>query len=83
MGQNRVILSISSDDDSGIAVRLCAGRNLSNCQTRGWRTLFGVLVRHHEPHLHHFLLHYLLKFTAGRFLSFSSLEQVAKPALPA
>jgi hypothetical protein len=37
----------------------------------------------HDPNPHHYLLHSLLIFPAGRFLSFSSLEQVAKPALPA
>jgi hypothetical protein len=36
-----------------------------------------------EPYSHHYLLYFLLIYPAGRFLSFSSLEQVAKPALPA
>ncbi|WP_171173851.1 MULTISPECIES: hypothetical protein [unclassified Ruegeria] len=40
-----------------------------------------VLTEGHEPDdLHHYLLHYLLIYQAGRFLSFSSLRQVAKPA---
>ncbi|NOD96037.1 hypothetical protein GS610_02330 [Ruegeria sp. HKCCD6228] len=40
-----------------------------------------MLTEGHEPgDLHHYLLHYLLIYQAGRFLSFSSLRQVAKPA---
>ncbi|EEE38575.1 hypothetical protein RKLH11_2417 [Rhodobacteraceae bacterium KLH11] len=40
-----------------------------------------MLSGRYEPDdLHHYLLHSLLISHAGRFLSFSSLEQVAKPA---
>ena len=46
-----------------------------------WLGVEPVLMEVHEPDdLHHYLLHYLLIYQAGRFLSFSSLRQVAKPA---
>ena len=48
---------------------------------KAWRLAFRMLVQDHEPDdLHHYLLHFLLINQAGRFLSFSSLRQVAKPA---
>jgi cysteinyl-tRNA synthetase len=40
-----------------------------------------MLIARHEPDLHHYPLHYLLINSAGRFLSFSSVRQVAKPAV--
>ncbi len=46
-----------------------------------WLSAICVLLGGYEPDdLHHYLLHYLLIVQAGRFLSFSSLRQVAKPA---
>ncbi|WP_217359673.1 hypothetical protein [Ruegeria arenilitoris] len=46
-----------------------------------WRKAIRVVLERYEPEvLHHYLLHYLLIYQAGRFLSFSSLRQVAKPA---
>lgn len=46
-----------------------------------WLNVMSVLGGRYEPYdLHHYLLHYLLIYQAGRFLSFSSLRQVAKPA---
>ncbi|KUJ81913.1 hypothetical protein AVO44_01085 [Ruegeria profundi] len=48
---------------------------------KAWRLVFRVLMQIYEPDdLHHYLLHFLLIYQAGRFLSFSSLRQVAKPA---
>ncbi|SLN09999.1 hypothetical protein RUM8411_00048 [Ruegeria meonggei] len=50
-------------------------------ELKTWRREIHVLGGGHEPYdLHHYLLHYLLILQAGRFLSFSSLRQVAKPA---
>jgi len=43
-----------------------------------------VICKAHEPAVqHYYLLHYLLKYSAGWFLSFPSFEQLAKPALRA
>ncbi len=50
-------------------------------ELKAWRLAICVIEDIHEPDdLHHYLLHYLLIYQAGRFLSFSSLRQVAKPA---
>lgn len=43
-----------------------------------------MICKAHEPAVqHYYLLHYLLKYSAGWFLSFPSFEQLAKPALRA
>jgi hypothetical protein len=53
----------------------------TEAELKTWRRAFSVLGEKHEPDdLHHYLLHYLLIYQAGRFLSFSSQRQVAKPA---
>ncbi|RBW57823.1 hypothetical protein DS906_10965 [Ruegeria sp. A3M17] len=50
-------------------------------ELKSWLNALSMLGEGHEPYdLHHYLLHYLLIYQAGRFLSFSSLRQVAKPA---